>query len=315
MSATVARTTGIFEAYRLGKISGKKAKELLQNPALSVDQAILSASTNTPQVFDSAGDSPFVFAFSTYRGFVAPVDFGSWNPGLKDTGRVDKQKKRIKTLLPRPLVLPVTPEEVSINMGNQAITVNSINGRTYSHPGPIDPEVISFSGFFPQDIGADYITPGFDIASMGTPGELADKFRRAMSANQPFTFAILREYEEPDGSGHIFTPNEMTITSFSRTLKSGHGADIFFEMELTRWYPADIDTSPQYRKYKVKRGDSLFRIALQHLKNSKRWREIVILNPDKFDRLRPSAFGGVSPFVWASENLKPGTVLLLPRRS
>ncbi len=314
------RVDYIIAAYNNGQISSRQAQRLLANPTLSIASLIATNEANVSQNAPQQLDVPYVFTFNNYREFYAPIFFGD-----------PKNPKA------RPTVLPVTPEEIQIGLGNTATTISTVGGRTYSHAVGIDLEKISFSGYLPNvdwDNPPSTITPTFNRSIMGGPGELANKFREAMKANQPLIFAV-----HPLVAGSLLdpvvVPVEVTITNFTRTVKHGHGADIFYEMELQRWYPQQLavgparasnssppsndGTKPQRRKYTVKNGDTLASIAHAQLDNIHRWREIYMLNKKRLDPPRPGVMStlyapGTPDNGYRLSKLRAGVVLLIPKR-
>ncbi len=302
-----------------GFLTATSAKQLLANPSIPVASLKLPVAhvTNyqlaSPQKNTSAGptkpapnyylaeavaDIPYAFTLSHYRNYTSPVDYGV--PG----GAVPE------------FVFPVTPEEVQIGLANSATSITTISGRTFTHAAALDLEKITFTAFLPHVASSELsslLTPGHDPNTMGQPGVIADKLRRTMRANQPFIFAVHKVREDGLGGSVVVTPMEMTITSLQRTIKAGHGSDIFYDIELQRWYPQDGHVTPGPRKYTTVTGDSLATIARDQLKKTSRVGEIRKMNKDKLPILyRPLAPGDKSPTNYTK--VLPGVVLSLPRK-
>lgn len=294
-----SRVEEIRTYLQSGKLSAGDAKLLLANPALAIE-AYLKLSSSPYQPASSETELPFAFSFTRYRNFKAPIDFGSPD-SVKNPS----------------LILPVTPEEVTISLSNSATTVTTIAGRTFTHAAGRDLEKISFSAFFPHNFGYEdkgLITPGFDPVKMGNPGLLADKFRRAMQANQPFIFAVNKIKPDFDMANVVVVPMEMTIVNFQRTVKAGHGNDIFYEMELQRWYPQDGHVAPPPRTYVTKKGDTIATIALRELKKASRWKEIRTLNLSGTYGLLYPPVGPGSTAIKLNTPVLSGVTLILPRK-
>lgn len=301
-----------------GFLTPAAAKRLLSDPTIPVQSLLLTAEMKTNyqlaqaraqlsaptgpgpnyQLAQSDPDIPYAFTMSRYRNYTSPVDFGV--PG----GDVPE------------FVFPVTPEEVQIGLANSATTITTISGRTFTHASAVDLEKITFTAFLPHVASTEMsslLTPGHDPNTMGQPGIIADKLRRAMHANQPFIFAVHKVREDGLGGSVVITPMEMTITSLQRTIKAGHGSDIFYDIELQRWYPQDGHVTPGPRKYTTKQGDSLATIARDQLKKTSRVGEIRKLNKDKLPILyRPLGPSDKSPTSYTK--VLPGVVLILPRK-
>lgn len=309
----LSRVEKIRRAFQAGKLRAKDAKELLANPTLPVESRLSvfssgyvgstssrgQGTSRRPASAPGSPELPFAFSFTRYKNFVAPIDFG--------TPDSDSNPSH---------VLPVTPEEVSISLSNSASTVTTIAGRTFTHAAGLDLEKISFSAYFPHNYGYEansLITPGFDPVKMGSPGELANKFRLAMHANQPFIFAVNKIGDDFGLDNIVVSPMEMTISSFQRTVKAGHGSDIFYEMELQRWYPQEGHVAPPPRTYTTKGNESLARIALHQLGSAMRWKEIKKLNPDNYYFLYPPRGPNSKPTTVYTP-VRPGVVLILPRK-
>lgn len=303
------RVDQIVAAYYAGLVSGDEARMLLSDPNRSLPQQVATNQAYNIRRGSPAEDVPYVFSFTNYRRFLAPVRFGKPN---------------------RPFVLPVTPEEVQIGLGNTATTITTIGGRTYSHAIGVDLEKISFSGYLPTIVGtpSSLITPTFDPGTMGNAGRIAFKFKQAMHANQPLIFAVTKLSPTED-DGDVVSPIAVTITNFTRTVKHGHGSDIFYEMELQRWYPQHLrvgtsrasnssppsnnGTKPKTRKHKTKTGDTLANIAYSQLGDISRWRQIYRLNKKRIDSGKLWAVSGGATKVGLIRKLRPDIILLIPK--
>jgi hypothetical protein len=95
----------------------------------------------------------------------------------------------------------------------------------------------------------------------------------------------------------------VTVTNFTRTIKAGHGNDIFYSMELQRWQPQELSagtyrnstsdapsnngTKPKAKRYVLPEPMTLPTVALKTLSDPHQWRNIYKLNPKLADFFAP----------------------------
>lgn len=288
-SSGLERTQAIVEALKSHQITSPQAKELLANKKTPLTKYIQLVKNPVFIPNQAKNDLPYMISLWQYATFSGPVTFArkTTKTGKNPDGRV---------------VLPVTPEQIDVALGNNASTFSTITGNTHSHAGSVDLEKISFESFFPyvtqgQEVPS-YVAPYLKTFGIIIPNALATMFRRLIRVNQPFNLLITKVNSEGSKESNVYGPIVVTCTSFSTSIKHGHDFDLFYSVEFQRWHPQSSSItgtsgnnalgsgSNKGKKYTTKPGDNLFKISQKFLGTGSLWNSIYQLNKSV---LNPSA--------------------------
>lgn len=222
-------------------------------------------------------------------------------------------------------LLPVTPQKMTIKIGNQNKTLTLINGEEVGilkRPGL---SKITFSALLPATPYpfAQYVS-GFQ-----NPAHFLDKLEALKNGLKPFLFQVLRP------AGWAQTSFTVSLEDYSITEDAdSYGRDVYVDITLLQ-YRAHATKIITFQKevggttasvkeearpttgktaektYTVAAGDCLWNIAKKFLGSGARYTEIVKLNLDTLDAdARKHGKASSSNGYW----LFAGTVLKLPTK-
>lgn len=259
--------------------------------------------------------TPFVFSFQNYGiQFPGPATFYNQTRGRSKQSSINQD--RFVLMVPPEsfdVSVPNSPQTISTINGLTYTHAGPIELDEISFSG-FFPFLIgprsSWPSFIPeyfinqsnsQSIGAS------KVFTYRSPERWVKELVTAMRANQPIVFSVYAVDDDTNNfaitsGGMIIQPVVCTVASFDWNMGVGVGGsrrDIEYNITLKRWRRQQVrvtnfvqqatnnrgatgntrgDNGPQFRKYTVKAGDYLVKIAQNLLGDGRRWREIYNLN-------------------------------------
>lgn len=222
------------------------------------------------------------------------------------------------------VLLPVTPEKLTMKINGQNKTVNLINEgeiNILKKPGLTD---IEFECYIPQvkQPYAKYLS-GFKGAK-----HFLDKFEKWKAKKKKFQFIVCRQ--NPKGKTFFNTNMKVTLEDYKITEDAGEGFDLKVKVTLKQWksygtktvkikienskpkateqQPREQDNSPQpqaAQTYTVVSGDCLWNIAKRFYGDGSQWEKIYNANTGVCGQ--PYTKGGTTYVM-----IHPGDVLTIP---
>ena len=187
------------------------------------------------------------------------------------------------------ILLPITPEKVTIACGTKNTLFDCVNGNEVVFPKTGKLKTIKFQAILPN---TEYPFSRYGFKN-------ADYFKTAIeklkSDLKPFHFVITREVNITKVLN--YTDIEAVIEDYSFTESADNGYDIVMDITLREYrafgavYVEEsgrssssverTDTEKKVNTYTVVSGDSLWKIAKRIYGDGSRWREIFNANKDK----------------------------------
>lgn len=195
------------------------------------------------------------------------------------------------------MLLPIAPQKIQMQYGNQNKTVNLINGGEVNIIRPPGLCEISFDILLPLSVYPFAVWDG----SVDGAEEFLSRLQELKESESSFEFIVIRD---GPGSREFFDTNmDVTLEDYKVTDDAKEGIDLSVTINLKEYshYGTKImnftivpDQPPQAsteeparpepeppKTYTVQSGDSLWKIAKKTLGDSSRWLEIHNLNRDK----------------------------------
>lgn len=224
------------------------------------------------------------------------------------------------------LTLPITPSELSINIGTNNKVVNLINDgdiNVLKNPSLVE---IEFDARFPMR-KYPYSREGLNFE------EYQNKFVEVMTEKLPITFNVIRT--TPSGKGTWGTTIKASIESFSTNESADEGDDVIASFKLKQYKEYSVKTiqiptknnqppttssaeaprednskSNQTKTHPIKSGDTLWGIAKLYYENGALWNKIYDANKNLIEEVANKHRNGKgsSNGHW----IYPGTVLTIP---
>nr|BDD45987.1 hypothetical protein 4 [bacterium]BDD46361.1 hypothetical protein 7 [Pelagibacterales bacterium] len=199
------------------------------------------------------------------------------------------------------LHFPVNPKEVSVKGDKEINTVNILEMGEVDFPSGEKRTGIRFSSFFPIDYDSGYCR----YPNIPDPQEAIEQLIEFRKNGKPVRFLVT---ETPINTMVLITKVNYVPS------KGGEPGDIYFDVEMRTWREIKVrdspaqneinsqrprsDTRPVPKVYRVKSGDSLYKIAKLQMGSGSYWREIYEKNQDRV---------GPDPNL-----IYPGTKLVMP---
>ncbi len=299
-----------------------------------LNQAISSA-------FGSAHSTPFVFSLQNLGiGFPGPARF--YNRSKNTTISEKVQERFVFTVPPAEFSVAVPGEAKTINTisglqythaGNIELDEISFEGflpfvTTHRGNGMANP----YPEYIPEYVGTTY--------KYRTPSRWVRELVTAFRANQPLRFCVFAANDQSEQRGLltdeavIIAPMAVTVSAFDWGMGGigGNRKDIRYSITLKRWRRQNIcignyikppnesgrnpengndrGERPPTKKYTVKKGDTLLKIAQKLLGDGRRRQEIYEMNkPELNKQLKKRGQRINNPNL-----IYPGTVLVIPRK-
>lgn len=230
---------------------------------------------------------PFVFAFQQYSSIDTPVQWYS------------SEKKMINDAVNGRVILPVTPENFTVQSSNEQVDVVSITGINYTHAGPVGLAEVDIEGFFPWFDSLNfpsYVHPYVNRYGFFDPLTLSTMFTKAMNSGQPIFFTV----SDPRSNAAVQPSMVVTVTNFQWEMRHGYGKDRFVTITLREWVPqliwsggfgptayTTITVGHKFKKKTVPRALGKIADLVYGVTNPKTadWSKIYSLNRAKIDKL------------------------------
>ena len=183
---------------------------------------------------------------------------------------------------------PVNPEEITIRREKQYETVNIISLGEIDFPQAEKVKEIAFSSFLPREYDPSYCR----YPDLPDPQVAMNQLNDFMLSKKPLRLLITET-----------AVNVLVLVSVhNSTFQGGEPGDVYFDITCRTWREVKVrtaseaasprtdsgtasnvrpDLKPVIPVYKVKPGDSLWKIAKMELGNGNRWREIYEKNRDR----------------------------------
>lgn len=228
------------------------------------------------------------------------------------------------------VLLPVTPEALTIKVANQNKTINLINEGQRNIIKTAGLSKISFSALLPnREYPFARYSGGYQPAQY-----YMSKLESLKNACKPFEFSVIRI---DDSGEELMSAQPMTVSLESYELAEdagSYGVDVMAKIELLQYAPyhtksiefkksesstttkkatvtqnRDTTTAPAGKTYTIKSGDTLWDIARVKLGNGTKWQSIYNLNKAAIEAAAKKYGRSSSSNGWW---IYPGTVLKLP---
>lgn len=197
------------------------------------------------------------------------------------------------------VLMPVTPEKVSVKMNNQNKTFTLINGEEINILQSAGLTSVTF------DLMLPHVSYPFANGNMQTAQYYLSHLERLKTEKQPFQWILNRS--KPDGTSLFFSNLTVGLEEYEIKDDAAEGFDIIVSVKLKQWKaygtkkvnikqptapngkakasvqnpPRKQTNAPKASTYTVQKGDCLWNIAKKHLGNGARYQEIYNLNKDK----------------------------------
>lgn len=215
------------------------------------------------------------------------------------------------------LLLPVAPEKLQMKINNANKTYTLINDGEINVLKSPELTDIEFDLLLPN---SEYSFARYKSGFKGAEYFLA-KLEKLKANMKKFQFIVTREL--PNGTPLFGSNIKVSLESYTIKEDADEGTDVIVSIKLkqyrdygTKKYKikstsskkkvaakktrATSDNAPSEKKYTVKKGDCLWKIAARLLNDGSRWREIYNLNK--------SVIGGNPNLIY------PGQVLTIPEK-
>ena len=126
--------------------------------------------------------------------------------------------------------IPVNPEEVEIQYPTNHKTYDVLGIGQVIIPRKPSLKMVSWEGFFPEDLGAPYVNSGAESS-----GSYVRQFEKALKKKQKCRLIIVR-------SGAYDTNMKCVVSDFQTKDKGGEPGDIYYSVKLTEYRPFAPDT-------------------------------------------------------------------------
>lgn len=124
----------------------------------------------------------------------------------------------------------MNPEEVEIQYPTDHKTYEVLGIGQIIVPRRPSLKVVSWEGFFPEDLGASYVNSGAE-----SPANYVKQFEKAMKKKQKCRLIIVR-------SGSYDTNMKCVVSDFQTKDKGGEPGDAYYSVKFTEYRPYAPDT-------------------------------------------------------------------------
>lgn len=188
------------------------------------------------------------------------------------------------------MVLPVTPQKLTVNIKGNNKTIALVNES--------DINFLRAPGL--TEISLDAVLPMLGTYSFSgehnRPDYYLNAFEKLMSAKKPFRFIVARA--SPSGKLLYDTNIKVSLESYTIVEDATKGLDVTVQIKLKQYIDyatkviktassatsqnsRETSSAPSAQSYTVKRGDCLWNIAKKYYGNGARYVDIYNANRDK----------------------------------
>lgn len=197
------------------------------------------------------------------------------------------------------VLMPVTPEKVSVKINNQNQTFTLISGEEINVLQSAGLTSVTF------DLMLPHVPYPFANGTVQSAQFYLSHLERLKKGKQPFQWILNRS--KPDGSSLFFSNLTVGLEEYEIKEDASEGFDIIVSVKLKQWNaygikkvnikqptapnekakasvqnpPREQSNAPKASTYTVQKGDSLWNIAKKHLGDGAKYTEIYNLNKDK----------------------------------